>query len=101
MAWPSESATVALRSACTPGLTGFGLPVGPLLIVSVCGTLETCCVYEAFTVWPNAPSSTVTPMVQFWVEPVMLDGAVQDGDCTSAFEKLPPPPRAGQFALQW
>ena len=41
--WPHASLAVTVADTALPDATGFGAPLGPAVIVSVSGTVDTCC----------------------------------------------------------
>jgi hypothetical protein len=81
---------MTLRVTVPPEATGFGVPLGPLVMVTVSAV-------EAFTVsvklfvslWPNAPSLAVTVSVQVFAVPVVFVGAVQTGFWALRLLKFP------------
>jgi hypothetical protein len=86
---PSTSLAVTLTATEPAESTGFGVPLGPAVIVTVLGAGFTVCA-DAFVAPKPNPSSTVTVTVQAWAAPVRFAGAVHVGFGAVALGVKPP-----------
>jgi hypothetical protein len=95
-----ESVAVTLRLTAPPEATGLGVPLGPLVIVTVSAVEVLTVSVKFFVSLCPSPSLAVTVSVQVFGLPVVFAGAVQVGFWMLALLKLPlgrPEQRADQL----
>ena len=84
-----------------PEATGFGLPLGPLVMLTVSegAAADTACVYDPDLLLPW-PSLAITEIKQFCEFPEVFVGAVQIGVRLVTLLKVPLEPRFEQDDVQ-